>query len=72
MDRLPAESCDGSPTFSSHRFFVLIGILDFRRKVAELYDRIVDHWRNSVISRIVDEHHLASRPIHPAFTSKLR
>lgn len=40
---------------------------EFREKVVELHDRIVDRWRNSVISRIVDEHHLASRPIHPAF-----
>lgn len=43
---------------------------DFRAKAVALYNQITDRWQKYTVLKIVDEHRLASRPTHHAFTSK--
>lgn len=50
--------------------FVLINLAlsEFCGKATELHDKIIDRWRDFIVSRIVDEHYNASRLTYPVIS----
>jgi len=51
----PFDSCIGCQEYV---------MKEFHEEIRDLHKRIIDRWRRSTVSRIVDKYHLACRPMH--------